>query len=127
MSEEYTRAQNKVIADVNNRLKKVGLCAYSELENRLYIALTSAYESVMLGKQLVKKLTEAENALNEVRKDRKEDENDSDDEYYWPEDMKGVQENDRPEDVVPEPKEDEKGIYSGEEGLLDGLTTLAKM
>lgn len=73
MSAEYTKAQNKVIADVNNRLKKAGLCAYSELENRLYIALTSAYESVMLGKQLVKKLTEAENALNEVRKDGQED------------------------------------------------------
>lgn len=57
MTQEYTEAQKAAIHAVNETLKAVNLPTYTDLEEKLYQALTACAESIDLGKRLYQELT----------------------------------------------------------------------
>lgn len=55
-----TREQQKVVTEVDKRLTKAGLSTYTEMEERLFAALTAAMDGVNMGKQLMVELKKNE-------------------------------------------------------------------
>lgn len=50
---DLTKDQKRAVKRANEQLTKAGLTTYSEMENRLFMALAAAHDGVELGKQLI--------------------------------------------------------------------------
>ena len=59
--------QKIAVERVNELLTAQGLPTYSQLEDKLFAALTACHESVDMGKMLVKRLTQAENKIKALK------------------------------------------------------------
>ena len=59
--------QNIAVERVNELLTAQGLPTYTQLEDKLFAALTACHESVDMGKMLVKRLTQAENKIKALK------------------------------------------------------------
>ena len=59
--------QKIAVERVNELLAAQGLPTYSQLEDKLFAALTACHESVDMGKMLVKRLTQAEKEIKRLK------------------------------------------------------------
>lgn len=59
--------QNIAVERVNELLTAQGLPTYTQLEDKLFAALTACHESVDMGKMLVKRLTQAEKEIKRLK------------------------------------------------------------
>ena len=59
--------QNLAIQEVDKILKAQGLPAYTQLEDKLFAALTACHDSVEMGKTLVRRLTQAEKEIKRLK------------------------------------------------------------
>ena len=59
--------QNIAVERVNELLTAQGLPTYTQLEDKLFAALTACHESVDTGKMLVKRLTQAEKEIKRLK------------------------------------------------------------
>ena len=59
--------QKIAVERVNELLTAQGLPTYTQLEDKLFAALTACHESVDMGKMLVKRLTQAENKIKALK------------------------------------------------------------
>ena len=59
--------QKITVERVNELLTAQGLPTYSQLEDKLFAALTACHESVDMGKMLVKRLTRAEKEIKRLK------------------------------------------------------------
>ena len=59
--------QKIAVERVNALLTAQGLPTYTQLEDKLFAALTACHESVDMGKMLVKRLTQAENKIKALK------------------------------------------------------------
>ncbi len=66
MTQEET-VQTLTIERVNKILTSQGLPTYTQLEDKLFAALTACHESVDMGKMLVKRLTQAEKEIKRLK------------------------------------------------------------
>lgn len=64
-----TREELQAIAveEADKILKAQGLPTYTQLEDKLFAALTACHESVDMGKMLVKRLTQAEKEIKRLK------------------------------------------------------------
>lgn len=64
-----TREELQAIAveEANKILTSQGLPTYTQLEDKLFAALTACHESVDMGKMLVKRLTQAEKEIKRLK------------------------------------------------------------
>lgn len=59
--------QKIAVERVNELLTAQGLPTYTQLEDKLFAALTACHESVDMGKMLVKRLTKAEQTIKKLK------------------------------------------------------------
>ena len=59
--------QNLAIQEADKILKAQGLPAYTQLEDKLFAALTACHDSVEMGKTLVRRLTQAEKEIKRLK------------------------------------------------------------
>ena len=59
--------QKIAVERVNELLTAQGLPTYTQLEDKLFAALTACHESVDMGKMLVKRLTQAEKEIKRLK------------------------------------------------------------
>ena len=59
--------QKITVERVNGLLTAQGLPTYTQLEDKLFAALTACHESVDMGKMLVKRLTQAEKEIKRLK------------------------------------------------------------
>ena len=59
--------QKIAVERVNELLTAQGLPTYTQLEDKLFAALTACQESVDMGKMLVKRLTQAEKEIKRLK------------------------------------------------------------
>ena len=59
--------QKITVERVNGLLTAQGLPTYTQLEDKLFAALTACHESVDIGKMLVKRLTQAEKEIKRLK------------------------------------------------------------
>ena len=59
--------QKIAVERVNELLAAQGLPTYTQLEDKLFAALTACHESVDMGKMLVKRLTQAEKEIKRLK------------------------------------------------------------
>ena len=59
--------QKIAVERVNDLLAAQGLPTYTQLEDKLFAALTACHESVDMGKMLVKRLTQAEKEIKRLK------------------------------------------------------------
>ena len=59
--------QKITVERVNGLLTAQGLPTYTQLEDKLFAALTACHESVDMGKMLVKRLTRAEKEIKRLK------------------------------------------------------------
>ena len=64
-----TREELQAVAveEANKILTSQGLPTYTQLEDKLFAALTACHESVDMGKMLVKRLTQAEKEIKKLK------------------------------------------------------------
>ena len=55
------------VEEANKILTSQGLPTYTQLEDKLFAALTACHESVDMGKMLVKRLTQAEKEIKRLK------------------------------------------------------------
>ena len=67
-----TREELQAVAveEANKILTSQGLPTYTQLEDKLFAALTACHDSVEIGKTLVKRLAKAEQEIKRLRKDK---------------------------------------------------------
>lgn len=59
--------QTIAVEEANKILTSQGLPTYTQLEDKLFAALTACHESVDMGKMLVKRLTQAEKEIKRLK------------------------------------------------------------
>ena len=59
--------QKIAVEEANKILTSQGLPTYTQLEDKLFAALTACHESVDMGKMLVKRLTQAEKEIKRLK------------------------------------------------------------
>ena len=59
--------QKIAVEEANKILTSQGLPTYTQLEDKLFAALTACHESVDMGKMLVKRLTQAEKEIKKLK------------------------------------------------------------
>ena len=59
--------QKIAVERVNELLTAQGLPTYSQLEDKLFAALTACHDSVEMGKTLVRRLTQAEKEIKRLK------------------------------------------------------------
>lgn len=59
--------QNLAIQEADKILTSQGLPTYTQLEERLFMALTACHDSVEMGKTLVRRLTQAEKEIKRLK------------------------------------------------------------
>ena len=59
--------QNLAIQEADKILTSQGLPTYTQLEDKLFAALTACHDSVEMGKTLVRRLTQAEKEIKRLK------------------------------------------------------------